>query len=443
MNDIYKSNNKKVFTDAFNSFIIYISIIYVICFIPLFNKEGVLNEYGDYLNFENINIFIYLLIVFTSIFLTYIFINLTKKIFKNNYTISKKLISLIEYFMLSLTSIFLFTGIYLIYVGGTTYRHEQMFDKLGILSWFNVILNPLIYIYTLVLTIILIQYGNLIYNLSKNTFHRIYSSLIFCTLTIFITSTSSSDMILFFPSILIILNPRKEFKFILIKSKAIRKNLLFISAILTPITFYTAQYSLKNKNYLNGDFGILELISYISTRFTTHSKSLYTYLFLNPPLRFNPITLLERRFCIIFSNNCGDKDFITSGAINFLNTFSTDTIYAGSSPGFLASFMMTNNFIEFFVASIWILLILGSCYQIIHNLLLNKDIINKTKIFRSFLIYWSCFGLFGIYLNDPLDGLSIISPNFILPFFSYLLNIYINSLNKNIMIFNINNNIKG
>ena len=443
MNDIHKSKNSKVFTDSFNSFIIFIFIIYVIGFIPLFNKEGVLNEYGEYLNLENINIFIYLIVVFTSVFITYIFIAITKKIFRNNYTISKKLISLIEYLMLFLTSIFLITGIYLIYEGGTTYRHNQMFDQLGILSWINIILHPLIYIYTLVLTILLIQYGKLLYNLSKNAFQRIYFSIIFCTLTIFITSTSSSDMILFFPSILIILNPKKEFKFIIIKSKAIRKNFLFISAILMPITLYTAQYSLKNKNYLNGDLGILELISYISTRFTTHAKSLYTYLFLNPPLRFNPILLVERRFCIIFSDNCGEKDFITSGAINYLNTFSADGSYAGSSPGFLASFMITNSFIEFILASTWILIILGSCYQIINNLLLNKDIINKSKVFRSILIYWCCFGLFGIYLYDPLDGLSILSPIFVLPFFSYLLNIYINSLNKNIRIFNNKDIIKG
>ena len=104
-------------------------------------------------------------------------------------------------------------------------------------------------IHILLTTLIVIKFGEIIKKKSKQFFSLLYFNILFGVLVISIISTSSSTLILFVPSLFVILNPAKDFTFIYIKRFSFNPKLTIKYLACTPFITYALIYSLYNKKY--------------------------------------------------------------------------------------------------------------------------------------------------------------------------------------------------
>ncbi len=426
MNSFTKENLNPTVT----SFAFYNFIIYVLGFLPLFNEQAVFFTYNTFFNMDSLGVFFYLCFILFAYFSFSLFGTYSLKFLRIESFFSKGAVEIFLIAIYIIIFISLCSKIEVFLSFGSNFRHLQVAAEYSLLGKINLILEPLVDVINLSFTLLLINIRTHYKKFPKNLYKKIYYIVFIWSLSQLLLSTTSNARIELIPSLIVLFNPDFNFKFISLRKSTfnIKKTLFLI--ILGLSSVMSVLYSFWNKNKLDFPLGALLLEAF--GRVTTHSQALYFYLFNEAKFKFDALNLLERRLCVLFGGQCGPQEYLTPGAVNLLNTFSdlSKELYAGSSPGIYGSLFISSNSFQSFIGLLWILILLISAFYIIYSSTSNLLVPSNFSKIKLLAISWGTYGIYRIYFYDPLDGLSITSPVFVLPFFSYFLITLLNGLKK-------------
>ena len=184
--------------------------------------------------------------------------------------------------------------------------------------------------------------------------------------------------------------------------------------ILPFMVVLSLAYVFQNKSLADQGYTIIQFLKVVVGRISTHSYSFFVFTSGDQDLQlFSPFTVLYHRICSLgLLDGCTSVKtrWLTSSAINYLNTYKSADLYAGSSPGLLASIFLTSGFMKIFaVISVAIAI---SIYIISFQFHRHtfRDVDPRQQQPFDFMAYGLWLSLLNTILSDPLEIMSIVSP---------------------------------
>ncbi len=400
------------------SFYVYIFFVYVVGFVPLLFEEANLIMYGYALSLHSADLLVYFifplfivpLLVYPSAWLSRGLFRLVDRL-RASLQLSRVFFSI---FFISVISYGLI-GLFLVLIYGSNYRHNQLSGQSGLYGILSALLIPLAYSFVAVYTVYLatrtIKPGS-----GSRTFadKRLYLAVSVGALSL--TALSAMDLIPLVPSIIVLVNPQLSHRIF-----SFHRSILYLRSFLvflfTPLILLLAVlYSFVNKSHDISSSSSELLFLEAFARLGTHAQSLLTYVTRETMNRYQPFDLLAHRLCVLQGSNCG-QHILTASAVNYLNTQdpSRYSVYAGSSPGLLASFFLPAEPYILFLLFVYLWVCLSACFVAIRSsCAISLDLL-LTKPLLLIVVLWSCYTVFYYTFVDPLDALSIASPGFFHP----------------------------
>lgn len=393
---------------------LYIFQLYIFSFVSILNPEIFLITYG-YERAISAGQFIFYLVcvIVLGWSLWSVSCKLSTPIFKSLYSIrlsrSTSTILIIIGFLGMLIGAL--SGISNIVSFGTVYRSNQITSQISTFGLIYILFSSTCFPLINIASIYLRSFSK-----SLNKPLLVYRAGLLIVIILFYVSATSNNQksALILPAFVCVFGfIRTRIRFSGAISLRISK---IIAVFVLPLMVYLSlAFVFNNKSLGDQGYTILQYIKLVIGRVSTHAYSFFVFTAGDQDLQqFSPLTVLYHRICTLgLLDGCASVNtrWLTSSAINYLNTYKSATLYAGSSPGLLASVFLTSGFLK--ILGFLSVAISISAYIISFQLHRNtfKDfVIHKPRQPFDLMAYGLWLSLLNTVLSDSLEIMSIVSP---------------------------------